>query len=585
MQPGASNDSQKFITRTRFWYALIVVACAIFVIRLFYLQVIKYDFYRKTALAGQFKEYEVPAERGRIKAHDGNNVVPIVLNEKKYTLFADPKYIKNQEDTAEQIQKIIGGNTQDYISKMSQDTRYAILQKKLSKEQAEQIDELEIKGIGTREEVYRTYPQGELAAQVLGFVNDEGSGSYGIEEYLNDRLQGEPGQLKAITDASGVPLVSNKDNIIEDAVAGDDIILTLDISMQKQLEEILKAGLERARSQSGSALIMDTNTGAIKAMANLPTYNPAEFYKVEDANVFINAAVGTPLEVGSTMKPLTAAAALNNGSVQKDSSYYDPSKFVVDNETISNIEEDGGPGTKNVADILQLSLNTGASWLLMQMGGGQINEQARKTWYDYMTNHYGFGKKTNIEQGYEGEGYIPSPVDGYGLNIQYANTAFGQGMTATPLQMGAALSSVINGGTYYRPRLVDAYINGQGEEQTVAPEIVRSDVVSPGVSQTMIELMEYTARKNRYTNMRPGYVIGGKTGTAQITRPEGGYYEDKYNGTFIGFVGGDKPQYTIVVLVREPKIPGYAGSQAAAPIFSNVVNMLIDSLAVTPKTT
>lgn len=353
--------------------------------------------------------------------------------------------------------------------------------------------------------------------------------------------------------------------------------------MQKQLEELLKTGLDRAKSDSGSAVIMDANTGAIKAMANYPTYNPAEFYKVEDANVFNNAAVSSPLETGSTMKPLTAAAALDNGSVSKDQTYYDPSHFEVDTKTISNIEEDGGPGTKSIKDILQLSLNTGATWLLMQMGGGQINEQARKTWYDYMTNHYGFGKKTGIEQGYEAEGYVPDPVDGYGLNIQYANTAFGQGLNVTPMQMAAALSSVVNGGTYYRPRLVDSYIDASGNEQKVEPDVVNSNVVSADVSNTLREFMEYTATKNRYNDLRSGYHIGGKTGTAQISNPAGGYFENKYNGTFMGFIGGDKPQYVIYVRVNEPKIPGYAGSHAAAPVFKDLVNMLVDNLFVTPQ--
>ena len=332
---------------------------------------------------------------------------------------------------------------------------------------------------------------------------------------------------------------------------------------------------------------MDPKTGAIKAMANYPTYNPSEFYKVEDGDTFNNAAVSSPLEVGSIMKPLTAAAALDQGVVGRNTTYYDPSRYKIGDATVTNIEEDGGAGTRSVADILELSLNTGATWLLMQMGGGQVNQKARVAWHDYLTNHYRFGKTTGIEQGYESEGTIPDPNDGFGLNIQYANTAFGQGMTATPLQMASALSAVINGGTYYRPHLVDQTTNSAGKVVKKQPEVLNGKVVSQQVSKDTKELMEGVVRKNYalYGLSKPdgSYSIGGKTGTAEITKPGGGYYEDKFNGTFMGFVGGDSPEYVIVVRVNEPGIKGYAGAKAAAPIFSNTVTMLINNFGVTPR--
>jgi cell division protein FtsI (penicillin-binding protein 3) len=552
-------------------------------VRLFYLQIIRHDYYRKAAYQGQYKEYEIPAERGVIEAHDGDRVVPIVLNEKKYTLFADPKYIKEPREVADEVQKIIGGNTNEYEEKMRASSRYAVLAKKLGREQRQKLDDLDIKGLGTREESYRTYPQGQLAAQVLGFVNDEGEGKYGIEQALQGQLKGTPGQLKAITDAKGVPLVANKDNVSTAPKSGKRVVLTIDISMQQQVEELLKKGLDRAKSGSGSVIVMDATTGAVKAMANYPTYNPAEFYKVEDGNVFNNAGASAPLEVGSVMKPLTAAAALDIGAVSKNTTYYDPSRFQIGDAVVKNIEEDGGPGTKSIADILQLSLNTGAVYLLKQMGGGEINEKARKTWHDYMVNHYHFGKATGIEQGFEADGYVPDPVEGYGLQIQYANTSFGQGMTATPLQMAAAEASIINGGTYYRPRLIDRTIDGDGIEQIQQPQVLKTGVIKPEVSQTLREFMEYTLVKNRYSQPRTGIKMGGKTGTAQVIKPGGGYYDDRFNGMFMGYLGVDVPKYVIVVRVNEPKIAGYAGSKAAAPLFSDVANMIVDNFPVTTQ--
>ncbi len=578
----------KSSSRIEIIYGIILLIVIIFGIRLFYLQVIKSDYYTKQALLGQLREYQIPAKRGVIEVHDKDNQVPIVLNEKKYTLFADPKFIKNPDQVAIKIQALIGGNSQEISEKLQANTRYSILAKKLSAKQKSKLDDLEIKGIGTREESVRTYPQGNLAAQLLGFVDDEGNGKYGLEQYLNTRLSGEPGQLKAITDVQGVPLVSNKDNVIRQPVDGDRVLLTIDLSMQKQLEDILKKGLDRAISKSGSAIIMDPSTGEIKAMANYPSYNPAEFFKVENGEVFNNAAVSAPLEVGSIMKPLTAAAAINQGVVSAGTTYYDPSFYKIGDATVTNIEEDGGAGTRSVRDILELSLNTGATWLLMQMGGGSINQRGREIWHDYMVDHFRFSKTTGVEQGYEAGGSVPDPNDGFGLNIVYANTSFGQGMTATPLQMGAALSSIINGGKYYQPHLIDTITNNKGEVDDKQPKVVKGDVISPAVSKDMISLMEGVVNRNYLVygmnQLRDDYSIGGKTGTAQIAKPGGGYYEDKYNGTFMGFVGGDKPEYVIVTRVNDPGIGGYAGSRAAAPVFSDTVEMLINSFNVKPKT-
>lgn len=581
-----SEGTNQHLLRIRLGLGLIILVVAIFLVRLFYLQVIRHEYYKTSALSGQFKQYEIPAKRGVIEAHNGQDRVPIVLNEVKYTLFADPVYIKDKDDVANKLQAVIGGNKSDIKKLLEIDSRYVVLAKKIAKTEKEKIDELNLKGIGTREQSYRTYPQGEMAASLLGFVNDEGEGKYGIEQALNDKLKGNPGQLKAITDANGVPLVSNKENVVKDPEDGKRVVLTIDMSMQQQLEEILKKGLENAKSTSGGVFVMEANTGAIKAMANYPTYNPGEFFKVEDANVFNNTNVSDAYEIGSVMKPLTMAAALSTGSIKPDSSFYDSGMVQIDDAKITNVEEAGGAGTRTMADILRLSLNTGATWLLMQMGGGQINSKARNTWYDYMVNKYRFSQKTNIEQGYESEGLVPDPNNGYGLNIRFANSAFGQGMTATPVQVGAALASVINGGTYYRPRLVDEYVNNEGKIDKQNPDVVQTNVVSQEASNSVRGFMENVINSNHNVygyRLRPGYMVGGKSGTAQIAKPGGGYYDDRYNGSFTGFVGGDKPEYIIVVRVNEPKVPGYAGSKAAGPIFSTTAGMLIDNFGIIPK--
>ena len=577
------------LLRIRIWYAVLVLIFGMFVVRLFYLQVIRYDYYHHIALSDQLKQYQIPAKRGSIKAHQGEAIVPIVLNQKLFTIYADPTIVKDKVRAAETLALALGGTPGDYEKKLrTKETRYVILARKVDDQRRQQILKPRYPGIGAQEQHFLTYPDGALASQLLGFVNNDGKGVYGVEQALNRQLAGKPGKLKAVTDITGVPLAANTSNTLQPPEEGTDIVLTIDVGMQKQLEGILRAGLKSAKSDSGSALIMDPHTGAIKAMANWPTYDPSHYDQVEDADVFNNAAVSSPLEVGSIMKPLTMAAALNQGVVKANTSYNDPSFWEVDEFKITNIEEDGGAGVKDMKELLNLSLNTGATWLLMQMGGHgtEVTAKGRDIWYDYMSNRYMFGKMTGVEQGYEAEGLVPSPQQGYGRSLTYANTSFGQAMTATPLQMGAALSAVINGGVYYRPTLVDQTVTSDGTVSAHKPEAIKTGLFAPSVGADLQAMMQYTVEKHYFAPQfdQSKYVVGGKTGTAQIAKPGGGYYEHDFNGTYLGFVGGNSPQYVIVVRVNKPKIAGYAGSQAAQPIFGSLAHMLIDNFGVTPKT-
>ncbi|MGF7228891.1 MAG: peptidoglycan D,D-transpeptidase FtsI family protein [Candidatus Saccharibacteria bacterium] len=591
MGPAAETDIH-VVRRTRIVYVVLALVFGLFVARAFYLQVIRYSYYRKAALSDQLKEYEIPAERGTISAHMGDSTVAVVLNEKLYTIFADPTLIKAKDvdKISASLTQYLGGNASDYKKQITtKDTRYVVLAKKVSKDAKTKLFALKYPGIASEEQEYRTYPDGQLASQVLGFVNNSDQGVYGIEQALNSKLQGTSGQLKAVTDINGVPLAANTGNILKSPVAGSDVTLTIDVGMQKQLEDILKKGAQSSKSQTASALILDPNTGAVKAMANYPTYNPTNYGDVSDSSVFNNAAVSAPMEVGSIMKTLTTSAAIDSGAVQPNQTYYDPASWTVDGFKITNIEQDGGAGTKSLGDILNLSLNTGATWELMQMGGGKLDEQARDKWYDYMTNHFQLGKATGIEQGYEADGYIPKPTDnGAGIDLTYANTAFGQAMTATAVQMGAALSSVLNGGTYYQPTLIDSYTTPDGKTVKNQPKVVKSNVVKPSTTEALIPLMEYVVQKHTFPRKfdQNTYAVGGKTGTAQIAQPGGGYYDNEFNGTYMGFVGGDKVQYVIVVFTYMPHVASYAyaGTAAAQPIFGDLAHMLIDDFGVTPKT-
>lgn len=591
MAPPNKNSQNNPVNRIRVWYGLLIIVLVVFGVRLFYVQVIRYGHYKDAALSDQLKQYQIPATRGTIEAHEGSATVPIVLNQKLYTLYADPTYIKDPDKIAGQVASIIGGDASQYAKLMkTKNTRYVVLAKRLDADKSKKLLDLKSPGIGTQAQDYRLYPQGQLASQLLGFVDSNGKGQYGLEQALNRQLDGTPGQVKAVTDVNGVPLAANKGNVETPPKDGSNIVTTIDLPMQAQMEKILASEFQKTKSKELSAVIIDPNTGQVKAMANVPTYNPADYQSANNPAVYQNAAVTNAIEPGSTMKVLTTAAALDQGVIQPDTTFYDPAHWIVDGFNITDIEEDGGAREQSIASLLNLSLNTGATWELMQMGGGQINSKARNAWYDYMAKRYRFGKPTGIEQGYEASAYVPTPQNnGAGINLTYANTAFGQGVQVTPIQMAAALSSALNGGTYYQPHLVDEIVNpDDGTSTKVAPKAVEKNVVSSKVSQELIPLMEYVVQQHLkdgfpYLNFPSNYIVGGKTGTAQIAKPGGGYYDHKYNGTYVGFVGGDKPQYVIVVFNIQPDVPGYAGSYGGQPVFSDLAHMLIDNSYVTPK--
>jgi cell division protein FtsI/penicillin-binding protein 2 len=588
------NPSLDAISRVRLMYGILIVVFVLFGIRLFYVQIIHYEYYKNAALSDQLKQYEIPAVRGIIEGQDGTSLVPIVLNQELYTLYVDPTYIKNPNQIAAKVVQIIGGNSDAYAQQMrTPNTRYVVLSTKLSSDQSQKLLSLKIPGLGTQNQDYRAYPDSSLASQVLGFVNANGQGQYGLEQAMNTDLAGKPGKVKAVTDVNGIPLAASKGNIENQPINGDNIVTTLNLPMQAQVEQILASEYQKTHSQGLSAIVMDPNTGQIKAMANYPTYDPSNYQSVTNANLFENAAIDNAIEPGSTMKILTTPAALDLGVIQPNTSFYDPAHWVVDGFNITDIEQDGGPREQNIASILALSLNTGATWMLMQMsqpGGTQINQHGINSWYDYMVNHFRLGQTTGIEQGYESAGYVPQPsASNPSIDLTYANTAFGQGVQVTALQMAAALSSILNGGTYYQPTLINQIINPNGQTIVNQPKVLEQHSVKSNTGSELIPLMEnvvttYFHEGFSFMNFPSDYIVGGKTGTAQIANPSGGYYANKYNGTYIGFVGGDKPQYVIDVFNIQPNVPGYAGAFGGQPVFADIAHMLINDSFVAPKT-
>lgn len=566
----------------------LLVIFSIFTVRLFYLQVIRHDYYVSEANAVQISKLTVNPERGNIYAMDGGVTVPLVLNEKVFTVFADPSEVEDPDKIVSSLRAIAGGNiAKDFEGNLRNDKlRFTVLARHVTRAQAELIKKENLAGVGFQENTRRVYPESTLGAQMLGYVDIDGNGQYGLEGALHDRLAGKAGMLETVTDVRRIPLTIGDDDTRIPAKNGDNIVLTVDRNIQSRAEQALRTGLEKAKATKGSIVVMDPRNGSVLAMANLPTYNPAKYTEIEDYGLFQNGVVSQPYEAGSVIKALTMGVGLDSGAISYDDTYNNTGVVRVDGSTIRNVEEDPIDPAATMTDILRYSLNTGVVYVLQQMGGGQVNKQARDSLYHYFHDQYRFGKKTGIEQAGESPGIIVGPDEGEGNNIRYANMTFGQGMDVTMIQTASAFSAVINGGIFYQPHLVAGTLNEDNTVQRSSPKIIARNVVSPEASSQTKRMIREGRNQGFFGQFdREGYYIGGKTGTSQVIDPKTGKYSDDNSiGTYIGFGATDTPSYVIMVKVEDSKLSsGYEGTTAAGPIFNDLNNWMIDYLKIQPK--
>jgi cell division protein FtsI/penicillin-binding protein 2 len=576
----------KSLTRVQAILAFTLLLFIILAVRLFYIQIIEHDKYADLKRQVQSVKYEIKPERGQIYMRDGAGTAPLVLNESVYTIFADPQEIEDSNDVINQIKSVVGGKFEASPEQLDASdglNRFVVLARQASRTEAETIKDMELSGVGVQASSRRVYPENDMAAQVLGFVgwDDEcncETGRYGIEQNLNEKLTGRPGRLESVTDVRRIPLTIGQHDVREPAVDGQNIVLTLDRNIQAEAELALERGLKNVGATHGSIVIMDPQNGAVKAMANYPSYDPANFNKVTDAALFQNATVSDPFEPGSVTKVMSTAAALDSGAVNESSTFHNSGCVEVSSYNICNVDRSVDNRTMSLTQILQYSLNTGVVWELAQMGGGSINDKARNTLFNYYHDRYRLDQLTGIEQGGETTGLIYAPEHEQGGEKKYADMTFGQGFRTTMVELTAAFSAVINGGTYYRPHLVAGELDSSNELVEADSETVANNVVSPSTSATIKSLM-VQARSAYAPGRDRGYQVGAKSGTAEVYDPAiNDYSTSQYIGTYLGF-GADAtgtPKYVIMVRVDDSKAGGYAGSTAAEPIWTAMSNWIID---------
>lgn len=563
----------------------LAVAVVVILLQLFLIQIVQHDSWVKRAEDEHIVQSTIKAERGEIYMMDGDQPTLVVMNESSWTVVIDPMLV-DAEELESTLSKIIPKDKMvaEFKDATADKTRrYYVLARGLKRDAAEKIKEAALAGVYLKEGNARVYPEGQMASSLLGFVNNDGKGQYGVEGALDKELAGEDGVLKTVTDVNNVALSIGDDNVRVPAKNGKNVVLSVDRNIQYRLEKYLKEQMDSSTATHAAGLVMNPQNGEVWALANLPTYDATNYANIEDASVFINEPLESAYEPGSMCKTFSFSAAIDQGKMTPQTTYNNSGYMMVDNWKIENAYK-GQLGTITMQTGLDYSLNTSSMTALLWLGGdnNQITQAGKNMLYKYYHDLFGFGEYTGIEL-FESPGVITEPDAADAYNSRYANMTFGQGMQITMMQLASAFSSVINGGEFYRPTVVAGEVAENGDFlYQDSPESIRT-TVSTETSSTMRQML-YGTRAYKRTNGtdKAGYYIGGKTGTSQGIK-DGAYTFDETVGNYIGFGGaeGEMPEYVIMV-----KIWGdgkkMEGEKDAMPIFDKMSEYMIDYLQIKP---
>lgn len=567
---------EKTDNRLRFIAVFFLAVALAIITKLFFLQIIQYDYYRTLALNSHEIYKQLHPKRGEIFFQDTRNktLFPAAINRQYYLIFAVPKDIKPEEisTTVDKLIKILNlpETDREILNKKLSKTNdlYEPVAKKIDSNTYEKLKAEKLPGIYANEQEYRYYPEQNLAGPILGFsrLDDAGTeqiGSYGTEGYWNKILSGRKGFAIGERGAFG-SLVTMSDHSQVNAQDGADLILTIDRSLEYKACSLLQKGLDEYQAKSASLVMMNPKTGAILAMCSLPDFNPNEYSQVKDIRQYNNTAIFTAYEPGSVFKPITMSAGVDLGLVTPNTTFNDPCVRVYGGYPIRNAQNKCY-GTQTMTQVLENSVNTGMMFVADKLGHERLGDYAKK---------YGFGQKTGIELSPESSADISS-LDKNG-EIYAAVGSFGQGLTATPLQIAAAYSAIANQGLMPKPYIVSEVRYPDGKKEITTPQDSTS-VISARTAK-LISGMLVSVVENHYRAAKiPGYYVGGKTGTAQIAEA-GKYSIDRTNHTFAGFAPASNPQFVLVVKYEEPQRQW--AEQTTLPVFRDLLNFALQYYAV-----
>ena len=481
------------------------------------------------------------AQRGVIRDRGGAILATTV---ELRSLYAIPAQMRERDGRdlrpaiAAALGPVLGERPEVLRAAFESGAEWLYVRRRLPEETAERVAALHLAGLGFEMEPKRLYPNGTLGAQLLGFVNDDGLGQYGVEGRYDEVLRGTDGRLVVERDPANRELALGLRTGVA-ARNGQDLSLTLDLAVQTAAERELAAAVEREKATGGSVVVLDPRDGAILAMASSPAYDPA---RVASANTeaLRNRAIAWTYEPGSTMKAITIAAAIDRGVVTPKTSYDDVGYAIIGGRKLCNAQcRVYGPTT--VTQVLSRSQNAGAVFVAGKLGASDLNTYLHA---------FGFGQRTGVDLAAETSGIVRPLAEWYPVDL--GTMSFGQGLSVTPLQLAAAYAAIANGGTLYRPFVVASRRDADGEHRT-APVPLRR-VVSEDTAATL-RAMLVTTVDDGIANAAAltGYSVAGKTGTAQIPSDEGRYVDDAYISSFAGIVPATDPRMVVVVVLERPQ--------------------------------
>jgi len=568
-----------FSLRVNLAFLFFLILASFVFYRLYTLQVINYGYYRNLANKQHQYKKEIFPRRGDIFLQEKNGELFTAATDRDLkTVFAVPLEIAREEvdELSEKLAEILALDRATIKSKIAKENDpHEILKKRLSDEEVVRINELGAKGIYLEDESWRFYPGGDLAAHSLGFVsypNDSAIGQYGIEREFNSSLSGKSGLLEEEKDTFGRWISLGKKNLTP-AQDGSDLVLTIDHSIQFRAQLALKNAVERHGAASGKIVIIEPHTGKILALAAEPTFDPNEYSKVEDINIFLDPIVSKEYECGSVFKAVTMAAGLDSARITPDTVYYDSGAVSEAGYEIKNSDKKAY-GQQTMTEALEKSLNTGMIFAEKQMG--------HEIFLRYVKD-FGFGAKTGVA--------LPGEINGNISNlssrraIEFYTASFGQGITVTPIQLVVAYGAMANGGELLKPQIVDYSIDYLGGKSYSEKEVIRNVISSQSAQQVTRMLESNVVNGHGKRAGVPGYRIAGKTGTAQMSdKVRGGYIDGATVGSFAGYGPVDNPVFAMLVIIDRPQGVKWAES-TAAPVFGEMAKFILDYKGVEPTET
>jgi len=543
--------------------AILSAGSLILIGQLFRWQVLEHQAFLALAEEEHQEEVIIRPRRGAI--YDRNGFL-LAADTFQYEISASPSLIGDPHATADRLFPLLGKSRDQTLAALTSTALWVPLSRDLPQPMGETILEWDITGIQVEPRAKRMVPGGTLAAHLLGFVNDNDNGFYGVEGYYDSTLHGTAGLRQGERDPFGSSIPIGPGQYVPPR-DGKGLILTVDRTAQYVVEKELEDAIFRYQAESGTVVVLDPETGAIVAMASWPTYDPDNFSET-DSKLFADPAVSEQYEPGSVFKVITMAAGLDSNAVTPDTTIYDGGAIEVGGRTIYNWDRQSH-GTVNMTTVLAKSLNVGAAQVAVMLG--------KERFYTYV-RRFGFGRITEVDLDSEGPGTLKTPGDADWHESDLGTNSFGQGIAVTPLQMAVAVAAIANDGLLMKPYAVQQIIEGD-HIRTVQPAVVRR-AVSADTAHTLTQMLTVAVEQETELANVPGYRVAGKTGTAQIPVP-GGYHPSLTVASFAGYLPADDPAFVILVVINKPQTSPWGG-QVAAPVFAHIGQQLVTLFDVPP---